>query len=215
MDLSHPMDANLPRVPFFPEPRFERFFSIPEHILNVTRMDMVVHMGTHVDSPRHFFEDGPAFEDVPLDRLSGQGLVWRVDLSPGEDIEPRHLEECAHLLRADDILLLNTGSHLNVGTASYDDHPALTVDAARWIVEHDVKLLGVDTPTPDTAVKRREKGFDYPVHRLLLSHGVLILEHLTNLGALNGRRVELICAALNIVGGDGAPARVVGRALEK
>lgn len=214
VDLSHPLNRYMPRVPFFPEPKFERLYSIPDHQLNVTRMDMVVHTGTHVDSPRHFFNDGPAFEDVPIERLSGQGLVWSMRLAQGQDVDAEHLDGAASRLQHGDILILDTGSHLTVGSTAYDDHPALTMRAAQWVVDHGVKLLAVDTPTPDVAVKRRTADFDYPIHRLLLAHGVLIAEHLTNLSSLSGRRVEVICSALNITGADGAPARILARAID-
>jgi kynurenine formamidase len=211
VDLSHPLDAGTPRLPLFPAPRFERIRSLPEHPLNLTRMEMVVHVGTHVDSPRHFFDDGPAFEEIPVARLSGPGLVWPVPLAPGQDVGPEHLLGAERWLRPGDILILDTGSHRAVGTPAYDDHPALSVAAARWIVDHEIKLLGVDTPTPDAPVKRRTEDFDYPVHRLLLAHGVLIAEQLTNLASLSGRRVEVVCSALNIAGSDGAPARILAR----
>jgi len=213
VDLSHPLDERTPRLASFPVPRFERIRSMPEDQLNLTRMEMIVHVGTHVDSPRHFFTDGPAFEEIPLSRLSGPGLVWPVRVAPGQDVGPEHLAGAAGALRPGDILIIDTGSHRAVGTPAYEDHPALSVAAARWIVDHDVKLVGVDTPTPDAPVKRRAADFDYPVHRLLLGNGVLIAEQLTNLGALSGRRVEVVCSALNIAGSDGAPARILARSI--
>src|ERR1700682_200586 len=76
LDLSHVLSHELPTVPFFPAPRFEQIMSQPKHPMNVTEMQMVVHLGTHVDAPRHFFSDGPAFHEIPLDRLHGPGVVW-------------------------------------------------------------------------------------------------------------------------------------------
>ena len=146
--------------------------------------------------------------------LSGPGLVWPVRVAPGEDVSPEHLSGAESALRPGDILIIDTGSHRAVGTPAYEDHPALSVATARWIVDHDVKLVGVDTPTPDAPVKRRPADFDYPVHRLLLGHGVLIAEQLTNLGSLSGRRVEVVCNALNIAGSDGAPARILARTVD-
>jgi kynurenine formamidase len=60
-------------------------------------------------------------------------------------------------------------------------------------------------------VNRRPPGFDWPVHHVLLSRGVLIAENLTNLRALAGRRIEAMVLGLRIEGADGAPARVVAR----
>ena len=60
----------------------------------------------------------------------------------------------------------------------------------------------------------RPHGFDWPVHHVLLGHGVLIAEHLTNLRPLAGRRIEAMFLALAIEGSDGGPARVIARALD-
>src|SRR5262245_3245438 len=73
IDLTWPLSPSVPRLGSFPPPRVERVASMPDDPLNVTELSMVVHVGTHVDSPRHFFRDGPALEDVPLSRLMGTG----------------------------------------------------------------------------------------------------------------------------------------------
>jgi kynurenine formamidase len=205
----------MPRVSFFPKPVFKRFLSQPERVLNVTKMEMVVHMGTHIDSPRHFFLDGPALEDVPLERTTGRGVIWPVKVEPCGLIEPAHFKGLEDLLLEGDILILNSGWHLHLGTPDYEStHPSLSEAAAHWLVSHKVKLVGFDFATPDLAVPRRPPNFDYPIHRILLANGVLIAEHLTNLSALSGEVVEVITAGLNIVGGDGAPARIMARRLE-
>src|SRR5262249_22982205 len=94
---------------------------------------------------------------------------------------------------------------------AYDEHPYLSDEAARWLVDRGVRMLGVDTPTPDLPVAGRPPGFDWPVHRILLSNHVLVVEHLCNLEPLEGQRVDLMVMALNVRGADGAPARIVGR----
>lgn len=114
-------------------------------------------------------------------------------------------------LEPGDILLLDTGAAQYVGTPDYDRHAALSVAAAQWLVDKKIKLLAVDTPTPDISVHKRTQGFDWPVHHTLLRDGVLISEQVANARSLAGRRAELLFLPLNIVGGDGAPARVLGR----
>lgn len=211
VDLSHRLSRSMPRQPFFPEPRFERFMQAPDKPLNVTRIDMIAHLGTHVDSPRHVYNDGPAFEDVPLDRLNGPGVIWPVSADNSGVIGPNELAPALALLDPGDILILNTGFHGTVGTEKYDSHPWLSLDGAQWLIDQRIKLVGVDTPTPDMPHARRPAGFDFPVHRLLLAHGVLIAEHLTNLNGLNSKKVEIVCNALNIHGSDGAPCRIIAR----
>lgn len=213
IDLTWPLSPSVPRMSSFPPPRIERVASIPEEPLNITELSMIVHVGTHVDSPRHFFSDGPALDDVPLARLMGAGVVWRIDKPLDGMIEPADFERMRPRLESGDILLLDTGVIQYVGTPEYDRHAALSVAAAEWLVVKRVKLLAVDTPTPDIPIHKRPQGFDWPVHRTLLRDGVLISEQVANARSLAGRRVELLFLPLNIVGGDGAPARVLGRAI--
>ena len=214
LDLSHPFNENIPRVPSVPAPRFPRFKHIPEDPFNVTEIHMVVHLGTHVDSPRHFFNDGPAFDEIPLERLYGPGVVWRIEAEPYQVIEPADLSRMRPELRPGDILLLDTTWSELVGTETYEQHPHLSEAAAEWLVEQKVKLLAVDFGTPDAVPEKRWEGWLWPVHHILLSRGVLIAEHVCNLKPLAGQRVEAMFLALNIEGSDGAPARVVARPVD-
>src|SRR6516165_5484643 len=75
LELSHPLRATLSRISFFPEARFTRIMSQPRDPLNLTEIQMVCHFGTHVDAPNHFISDGPSFDQIPLERLHGPGVV--------------------------------------------------------------------------------------------------------------------------------------------
>lgn len=213
IDLTWPLSPTVPRIASFPPPRLERIASIPQRPLNITELQMVVHTGTHVDSPRHFYNDGPAFQDIPLARLMGQGVVWRIDVPLYALIEPADLERMQPALEPGDILALDTGVAERVGTPDYDRHASLSVAAAEWLVQRRLKLLAVDMPTPDIAIDKRAEGFIWPVHRVLLADGVLIAEQVANLRSLAGKRVEFMFCPLNIADCDGAPARVLARAI--
>ncbi|MFM7690573.1 MAG: cyclase family protein, partial [Alphaproteobacteria bacterium] len=66
LDLTHPIDEAMPSVPTFGPPKVKKIFCLPADPLTVTSFEMVVHTGTHVDAPCHFFSDGPSMEQVPL-----------------------------------------------------------------------------------------------------------------------------------------------------
>ncbi len=210
-DLSHPLNEAMPRAHVFPVPRFRHLMCLPEDPINVTEMHMAVHIGTHIDAPRHFFSDGPAFDAIPLARLHGPGVVWRFDLPADSLIGVAHLEAARPTLRPGDIVALDTGWAERFGTESYERHPSLSPEAADWLVTQRAKLLAVDFATPDLAIHRRPRNFDWPVHHRLLGSGVLVCEHLRGHGPLAGRRAEFMVNALNIAGSDGAPARVLAR----
>ncbi len=210
VDLSHRLRPDLPHIASFPEAVFRRIKSMPADPLNVTEMHMVCHFGTHIDAPCHFIADGPALHEIPLNRLYGPGVVWRLRCEPYEAIEPEQLEAAGPPLRPGDILLLDTGWAEHFGTARYDEHPYLSLGAAEWIVERQVKLVGFDFLTPDLPVNRRPAEFRWPIHHILLSQGVLIAENVANLQSLAGR-VEAMFFPLNIEDADGAPARAIAR----
>jgi arylformamidase len=214
IDLSHPLTEELSRIPTFPPPRIRQIRKMPEYHANVTEMHMVVHHGTHLDAPRHFIADGPAIDAVPLDRLYGPGVVWRIDAPDHGVIEVADLERAMPRMREGDIVLFDTDRASHINTKRYENHASLAPEAAEWLLRQGARIVGVDFGTPDMAPNRRPEGFDWPVHHILLSQGVLIAEHMNNLGSLAGRRAEIMFLALNIVGSDGAPARVVARAID-
>ncbi|MDA8249288.1 MAG: cyclase family protein [Rhodospirillales bacterium] len=214
VDLSYPLGPDAPCASIFRKPRFTRVQCLPVDPFNVTEMQMAVHTGTHVDAPSHYFRDGPAFDAIPLDRLHGPGVIWRIGKAPGATIGPDVLAQCRPQLQPGDILAIDTGWTAQFGSESYDFHPSLTEAAADWLVERRIKLFACDFATPDLVVRLRQPGFEWPVHRALLGHGILICEHLRCPPALSGKRVEFVFNALNIAGADGAPARVLARPVE-
>jgi arylformamidase len=210
IDLSHRITETLSRIPFFPQPVIRQIATDP---IRITEIHWVVHHGTHLDAPCHFISDGPAMDEVPLERFYGPGVIWRIDTQDRAAIEVADLERATPRMRPGDIVLIDTGWWRYVNTERYEEHPYLTGEAAEWLVAQGAKIVGVDSSTPDQAVHYRPKGFTFPVHHTLLSNGVLIAEHLTNLSPLAGRRVEIMFLGINIAGSDGAPARPVARAL--
>ncbi|MEJ2717011.1 MAG: cyclase family protein [Deltaproteobacteria bacterium] len=212
LDLTQPLHEGMAYFPAFPPPRFQRLKAMPEDPLNLTEMQLVCHVGTHVDAPCHFVADGPSIDEVPFERFYGPGVVWRMKVEPYDVIAKEDLERMEPTVQWGDCVLLDTGWWELFDKPRYDEHYSLSPDAAQWLVERGVRLLGVDCGTVDLPHNRRTAGFNWPVHRILLSHGVLISEHLTNLRALAGKRIEAMFLPLPIRGSDGAPARVIARA---
>jgi kynurenine formamidase len=210
IDLTHAITASVPRLEKFDAPRIRKVASMPEDANSVTALEIVCHTGTHLDAPCHFILGAPAIDQIPLQRLMGPGVIVRPDL--GSRHEVRASDLAASDVRAGDIAILDTG-WWRVGGGD-GEHPCLDEEAAWWLVERGVKVLATDLPTPDLAGCRRRPDFDWPVHRILLGHGVLIAENLTNLGLAPGR-VEAMLLPLPIAGSDGSPARVLARAIDR
>lgn len=211
IDLSQSYRDGMFSQRLFPEVSVTRCLSIEECGLNVTRLDVCVHHGTHIDAPLHFLREGRSVAELGLDEVSGPAVGLQVRKGGGEAITPADLEDQEHEVSRGDIVLIDTGwgRYFHEDHDSYQVHPYLDLDAAGWLAERDVKMVCLDVPTPDVPEPLRAEGFDWPVHHLLLGHGTLIAEHLARLDTVAGRRFRLFAFPLPIAGADGSPVRIV------
>jgi arylformamidase len=203
IDVSVPLDAALPtypnNTPFSLEPvkRVARGDSS-----NVSTLHMSAHTGTHVDAPRHFFDDGAGTEALPLEILIGRTRV--IEVTSRAAIVP---DDLSGIDLSDDVrLLIKTHNSRLWGSPEFHaDYVGVTESAARHLVDHGIKVLGVDYLSVE---KFRTPGA--PAHHVLLGAGTIVIEGL-NLLDVDPGVYEMICLPLRIVGADGAPARVVLR----
>ncbi|HVI08326.1 MAG TPA: cyclase family protein [Candidatus Binatia bacterium] len=167
------------------------------------------HIGTHADAPRHFIPGGGTIDEVPLDVLVGPATVADfTGCRPLLEIDIADLEKKLGG-NVPQRLILRTGwsdyfGHLKF----YNEYPFLSEAAARWLVEKGVRLIAMDTPSPDNPAHSRGTSKDSPNHKVLLGAGVVLVEYVANLKALTKSEVELIVMPLKLKGCDGSPARV-------
>jgi len=201
LDVSVPLAAGLATYPGNPEFEMQPLLRIADgNAANVSRLVMGTHTGTHVDAPRHFFDEGGAVDGLPLDLLLGRARVVQIDRRGGigsEDLAAAGLREDLR------VLLKTSNSALWNGESFRTDYTHLTEAGARYLVDQGVKVVGIDY----LSVEQFEKP-GAPAHRALLSQGVVIIEAL-NLAEVEPGMYEMYCLPLRVVGGDGAPARVI------
>lgn len=170
---------------------------------NVSRLDLGSHSGTHVDAPKHFFDDGAGVEALPLDVLTGPARL----IAFGDDVRSIGEAELAmHDLRGVTRLLVRTrnSAWLSSGTTEFHrDYTYLAPDGAAYLVSLGVRLVGVDY----LSVEQFRSGH-HRTHRTLLSAGVVIVEGLV-LTAPPPGDYHLFCLPLLLPGLDGAPARAI------
>ena len=203
-DISLTLSPTLPTWPGDPGIELELVASMDKGATaNVTRMDMGVHTGTHVDAPHHFLNDGRTVEQLPLEVLTGPCYV--LQLPDGvEAITSEVLARCEITSDMKRVLFGTRNSHLwaKGETGFQTDFVAITEDGAEWLVERGVQLVGVDY----LSVAPYEEGA--PTHEILLKAGVVVVEGL-NLSKVMRGFYELYCLPLKIAGSDGAPARAI------
>ncbi len=205
-DISVPLFAGLPAYPGDPPVELEPVSSISRgDLANVTRLTLTTHSGTHLDAGRHFDDNGLTVDLLPLTLLIGKALV--VELAGVNEIGPVNLQRLP--LRGHERVLFKTDNSALWEQAGFvPDYGHLTVDAARYLLDMGVRLVGIDYLSVESI------DGDGAVHRLLLGEGAVILEGLNLAGVAPGE-YELICLPLKVRDGDGAPVRAVLRTREE
>jgi arylformamidase len=203
-DISVTISPSLPTWPGDPGLELEKFESMDEGAHNnVSRISASVHLGTHVDAPYHFLNDGRTVEQLPLEVLTGACYV--VQLPDGiEAITAEVLDRTEITTDMTRVLFGTRNSHLWAkGESEFQtDFVAITEDGAEWLVERGVQLVGVDY------LSVAPYGDSVPTHTVLLKAGVVVVEGL-NLSQVMRGFYDLYCLPLKIANCDGAPARAI------
>ncbi len=164
-----------------PRPTRKKFYR------SVSEYTIITHVGTHMDAPIHYFPEGKTIDAFPLEKFIGEGVILDVPKRPLELIDAPDLEQSG-LVREGDIVMLCTGWGRKWPSPEYHEHPYLTEAAAHWLVRKKVKLIGIDFPAVDLPQARRDENYNNPVHHVLLSQEVLIIENLADMSAIAGKR---------------------------
>lgn len=209
IDISVGLHPEMPVWPGSDKFSLERIMRLEEgDEANVSQMNTEVHIGTHVDAPWHFVANGKTVEELSLDVLMGKAVVAEiaeVDSVTAKDLEALDLPPDTQRL-----LLHTRNSQLweNKVTEFQKDFVALTSDAAQWIVDRGIPLIGVDYLSV-------QRFYDSPLtHEILLGAETIVIEGL-NLHGVKSGQYHLTCLPLKLIGAEGSPARAVLIPLEE
>ena len=212
IDLSFPIHEGMTTFPSHWHPMVE-ISQLGRHGIEDRESRKLVigtHTGTHVDAPLHFVRGGTTIDKIPLDLMTGPASLVDLPSRHKEEIGLPALKAALKGKRPARRLLLRWRWSKHWGTMRYyTEAPYLSVEACRWLVASGVRLLGTDTPSVDCHDHGWRTANDAPNHRALLGRGLFLVEYLNNLDKLRKTTFELTVAPLNILGADGAPARVL------
>jgi arylformamidase len=192
IDITVPVRTGMVTYPGDPEVSHERVKAIADgESANISKLDLGVHTGTHVDAPNHFIEGAAGADELPLDVLNG----------PCEVVEVAALDESAVgavPVGTERVLFKTPNSELWAQNTFPETFERLNGAAATALVERGVRLVGVDFLSVG----------DEDAHHVLLGAGVVPVEGLDLRGVEPGA-YDLHCLPLRLVGSDGAPARAI------
>ncbi|MFJ8526644.1 arylformamidase [Bacillus sp. NPDC094106] len=203
IDISQPLNNEIATWPGDTPFSYEVSWSKEQSgSVNVGKLTMSIHTGTHIDAPFHFDNEGKKVLDLDVNVYVGPARI--IDVSSMDSIGVAELEQFD--LEGVERLLLRTSSHGNVQEFPVTI-PYLRADIAPFLSEKGIRLIGVDVPSVDPLDDK-----ELAAHHQLFQHGIHILENVV-LDHVQDGDYELIALPLALMDADGSPVRAVIRPL--
>lgn len=205
IDITQPLESNIAHWPEDEPFAYNKTVNKEDSgSVNIGKISMSTHIGTHVDAPFHFTNDGERIIDIDIERYIGKCTI--IDIKDYPEIDATILKKKMH--KATQRLLIKTNLP-NRPERFPDDVPPVTPDGASYMAEWGVQLVGVDTPSVDDIDSK-----DLPGHHALYEHDIYILENVM-LDHVSEGEYELIALPLAMKEADGSPVRAVIRPVEE
>lgn len=213
VDLSHVIEDGLVTYPGLPAAHVCDYLSREQSRaqyeagteFQIASIEMVANTGTYIDCPFHRYADGADLSQLAPEAFADlDGVVVRAGHGDGGAIDASFFRGLELRGRA---VLVHTGWDARWATPAYaDGHPFLTADAAEWLRDCGVALVGIDSMNIDDT-----RGRARPVHSILLGAGILIVEHLCNLAALPDEGFDFSAIPPKFRGVGTFPVRALAR----
>ena len=209
IDLTHELHNGMPIYPGDTSPSFVSYATLEKNGVNLTKLTLGSHTGTHIDAPRHFIPDGIGVDRIPPNKLVGEAYVCDMSSKPiGSGITDLDLHKNLEgKVAEDDIVVCFTGCSEHWGEKSVSsNYTYLTGNAAEYLVSKKVRAVGIDFLSVE-----KFRALDPVAHKTLLGNGIFIIESLSReTKQFVGKRILMICMPIKLQNGDGAPSRIIG-----
>ena len=170
-------------------------------------INLVSHIGTHIEVPYHILRDGDDLARFPLENLCGEAVVLDLrECSPGSAITVKQIEISAQKaggIKRGDIVLCNSGYARHYGTTEYNQAPYFSNEAIEWLVNKGMKMMAIDSKLEVPGSEEHEN------HHTLLDNGIPVIENITGFDRLTRIRVQLYAFPIAVKGLESFPLRVV------
>ncbi|MDP3706164.1 MAG: cyclase family protein [Legionellaceae bacterium] len=193
IDITHDLSETTCGFPIEPTPEFTTICDIDKNCpVQVNKIILSTHAGTHVDAPRHYHKEGISIDKLPLEPFIGACIV--IDVS---HIESYYLEvsDIEHLELRPRVLFKTNSSAMQ--------HLSLSKACVNYLGEREVILIGTDTISIDAMTSK-----DLPAHHACHAYSIQIMEFL-KLSTVSPGFYTLIGFPLKLTGLDASPVRAV------
>ena len=198
IDLTMPIDENTPVYPGDKPQHIGQQATIAKDGWNEKRLEFSSHLGTHIDAPFHMLQGGKKLDEFPMEKFMGEAITIDARKTNGRNEIQVDLEK----VKESDIVLFYTGHTKKANNKEFfENNPVISAQLARKLAEKKVKIVGIDSYTPDNS--------PFVTHKILLGADILIVENLVNIGQLAGKRFKCYILPIKIRDADGAPCRAI------
>ena len=208
IDLSHTIEDGLVTYKGLPAPIICDYLSREESkkhyakgtTFQIGKIEMCSNTGTYLDSPFHRYEEGKDLSELSLESLAS---LEGIKVSVNEGVSAIGKEIFIGLDVTGKAILVQTNWSRNWNTEKYyEGHPFLTEDAAQYLRDNKVKLVGIDSYNIDDV-----NGKERPVHSTLLESEILIVEHMCNLNNVPSNDFKFYAIPVKVKGFGTFPVR--------
>jgi len=205
LDLTREINTDTKVFPGSPLPKFITWNKMDIHNYHSEVIFMSTHTGTHMDAPSHFVTGVSSIDQIPVNRLVSRSTLVKVAKASDELISASEIEASKAKILEGNSVVFSTSWEKEVDKDYYFSHsPGLSEDAAEYLINKKVNAVCIDSPSID-----RGSDSNFPVHKLLLSKEILIVENLCNLGKIDNQNFTLIMTPLKLSGASGSPIRAI------
>ncbi|MYB47382.1 MAG: cyclase family protein [Cenarchaeum sp. SB0662_bin_33] len=208
VDLTLDMSETLPVFPGSPPMHMIPWSTIRGEGYNSEMLFLSSHLGTHMDAPYHFVQDGLRIHQIPLDVLMGRATLLNIQKKANEYIQRDDIvrwQRDNHKIPHNSPVIFYTGWQAHINHDYYfTENPGLSRDAADYLASISVPLVGTDLPSIDAG---RDSAF--PAHHILARKGTVNVENLANLDKIQYIEFNYIILPLKIRNATGSPVRAM------
>lgn len=196
IDLSVSLNEKTPVYPGDEKTKIKAIAILEKNGYQDHYLCISTHVGTHMDAPAHMIPNGKNIGEISLEKFSGHGVYIKVS---NQKFDLAEIEKIP--IAEGDIVFFHTSMSEQYYLPEYfKNYPAIPESVADYLIKKKIKIVGVDACSPDYA--------PFAVHKMFLQEGILIIENLTNLTLLAGKKFKVYAFPLNIAL-DGSPVRVI------
>ena len=205
IDLTREISTDTKVFPGSPLPKFITWNKMEIHNYHSEVVFMSTHTGTHMDAPSHFVTGVSSIDQIPVNRFISRAILIKIAKASDELITTSEIEASKVNILEGNSVVFSTSWENEVDNDYYFNHsPGLSEDAAEYLIDKRVNAVCIDSPSID-----RGSDSNFPVHKLLLSKEILIVENLCNLSKIDNQNFTLIIMPLKLSGASGSPVRAI------